>query len=76
MAKVIRSAGYGILAAGLVLVGLYFWSLHLKGGEVLGDALDPFTLANYRVLSALLPGFVLLWLSDMLADRHSHGERN
>lgn len=69
MARFIKSAGYGVLAAGVVLLGLYFWSLHLKGSDAMRDALDPLTLRNYSALAALLPGAVLLWLGDQIAAR-------
>lgn len=73
MAGIVRSAGYGVFAAGVALLAVYFWSLHLKGEDALRDALDPLTLANYRVLAALLPGAILLWLSEQIATGRHRG---
>jgi hypothetical protein len=74
MVRVIKSAGYGVLTAGLALLGLYFWSMHLKGNDALSDALDPLTLGNYRVLAAVIPGIILLWLGDLIAGRRQRHE--
>jgi hypothetical protein len=51
--KTIRSIGHGLSAAGIVVVGMYFLAISLKGGAALHDALDPFTVRNYLALAPL-----------------------
>jgi hypothetical protein len=69
MTKTIRSNGHGLCAAGVVLVGMYFLALSLKGVAALHDALDPFTVRNYLVLALLVPGALVLWMCDFIAAR-------
>jgi hypothetical protein len=66
---IFRSIGHGFLATGVVLIALYFAGLYLKGSEAFRDALDPLALRNYLVLAPLIPGALLLWLSDLVAAR-------
>jgi hypothetical protein len=65
----IRSIGHGLSAAGIVLVGMYFLAISLKGGAALHDALDPFTVRNYLALAPLVPGALVLWMCDYIAAR-------
>jgi hypothetical protein len=69
MANVIKSAGYGILAASVLLIVVYFFGVYLKGPQALRDALDPLAVKTYLALAPLLPGVFLLWLSDHIAAR-------
>ena len=69
MSRIFKSIGHGLFAAGLVLIALYFAAVYLKGGEAFRDTLDPLALRNYLVLSALIPGALLLWLSDFVGAR-------
>ena len=69
MTKTIRSIGHGLSAAGVVLVGMYFVALSLKGSAALHDALDPFTVRNCLVLAPLVPGALVLWMCDYIAAR-------
>ena len=67
MNKLIKSIGHGLLAAGVFLIAIYFVGVYVKGSDALRDALDPLTPRNYLVLLALVPGALLLWLSDYIA---------
>ena len=69
MSKVIKSAGYGLLAAGILLVLIYFLGAYLKGYNALSDALNPLTMGNYLTFAPLAPGVFLLWLGDYMATR-------
>jgi hypothetical protein len=69
MTKTIRSIGHGLSAAGVVLVGMYFLALSLKGSAALHDGLDPFTVRNYLALGPLVPGALVLWLCDYIGAR-------
>ena len=71
MSKIIKSVGYGLFAAGVLMSVLYFWGAYLKGGDALLDAIYPLTLRNYLALSPLLPGACLLWLTHRIAARKS-----
>ena len=66
MNKLIKSIGHGLLAAGVFLIAIYFVGVYLKGSDALRDALDPLASRNYLVLLALVPGALLLWLSDYI----------
>ena len=69
MSRIFKSIGHGVLAAGFVLIALYFAAIYLKGSESFRDALDPLVARNYLVLASLVPGALLLWLSDYVAAR-------
>jgi hypothetical protein len=69
MTKTIRPIGHGLSAAGVVLVGMYFLAVSLKGGAALPDALDPFTVRNYLAIAPLVPGALVLWLCDYIGAR-------
>lgn len=62
MAKIIKSIGHGLLAAGILLVVIYFAGLSLRGAEALRDALDPLAVRTYLAVVPLVPGALLLWL--------------
>jgi prepilin signal peptidase PulO-like enzyme (type II secretory pathway) len=63
----IRSIGHGLLAAGLLLVGIYFAAAYLKGSDAIGDALNPFLIRNYVPFGPLLFGALLSWLGRSVA---------
>ena len=67
MNKLIKSIGHGLLAAGVFLIAIYFVGVYVKGSDALRDALDPLASRNYLVLMPLVPGALLLWLSDYMA---------
>lgn len=69
VSRIFKSIGRGLLAAGFVLIALYFAAAYLKGSESFRDALDPLATRNYLVLALLVPGALLLWLSDHIAAR-------
>jgi hypothetical protein len=69
MTWIFKPIGRGLFAAGFVLIALYFTAVYLKGSEAFRDALDPLAARNYLVLSSLVPGALLLWLSDYIAAR-------
>ena len=69
MRRIIKSIGHGLLAAGGVLIAIYFVGVYLKGGDALHDALNPLVLGNYLALVPLLPGALLLQLGDYIAAR-------
>ena len=55
MGKIIKSIGHGLLAAGILLVAIYFAGLYLKGNNALFDALNPLAMGNYLALAPLAP---------------------
>jgi hypothetical protein len=69
MSKAIRSIGHGLLAAGVLLIVIYFAGVYVKGSDALRDALDLLSSRNYLVLAPLVSGALLLWLSDVIAAR-------
>jgi hypothetical protein len=75
MSKILKSIGHGLLAAGFVLIALYFAAAYLKGSESFHDALGPLAVRNYLVLAPLVPGALLLWLSDYIAARRRRSPR-
>jgi hypothetical protein len=75
MSWICNSIGHGLLAAGFVLIALYLAAVYLSGNEAFRDAIDPLTLRNYLVLASLVPGALLLWLSEYIADRRGRSPR-
>lgn len=75
MVRFLKSAGHGMLAAGALLIAVYFFGAYLKGPQALRDAFDPLTLRSYFVILPLWPGVFLLWLADQLATRRGGQER-
>jgi hypothetical protein len=75
MSSIFKSVGHGLLAAGIVLIALYFVAAYLKGNDALRDALDPLSSKNYLALAPLVPGALLLWLSDFVAARRRRSPR-
>ena len=69
MGKIIKSIGHGLLAAGVLLVTIYFAGLYLKGNNALFDALNPLAMGNYLALAPLAPGTLVVWLGDYIAAR-------
>jgi len=66
-ADTIRAFGYGLFAAGIVLVlVLYVITFARGGGAGLQEALNPFVPANYASLAAVVPGVVTIWLANCL----------
>ena len=67
MVKILKSAGHGLLAAGILLIAVYMFGIYLRGSEVFYDAFNPLALNTYVTLLPLGPGALLLWLSDQLS---------
>jgi hypothetical protein len=74
MIRIVKSIGHGLLTAGVLLIVIHFVGIYLKGSDALRDALDPLELRNYLALAALVPGVLLLQLSDYIAARRSRYE--
>ena len=74
MGKIFKPIGHGLLAAGVLLVALYFFGAYLKGPEVFRDALDPFSEKIYLALLPLLPGVLLLWLGERRRPLRRYGD--
>ncbi len=66
MSGTIKSTGYGLLAAGVLLTALYFFGTYLRGTAAFNDALNPFVMRNYLPLAPLAPGAFLIWLADRI----------
>jgi hypothetical protein len=65
MSGTIKFTGYGLLAGGIVLTGIYLLGVaYLKGDAAFNAALNPFVMANYLALAPLAPGAFLIWLAD------------
>jgi hypothetical protein len=75
MSRIFKSIGHGLLAAGALLFVIYLLGVYVKGIDALRDALDPLVLRNYLVLAPLVPGALLLWLSDYIAARRGRSPR-
>ena len=69
MCSIVKSIGHGLLAAGFLLIVLYVFGAYLRGREAFRDALDPTAVKTYLALLPLAPGFLLLWLGDLLVTR-------
>ena len=68
MAKHLRSVGYGLLAAGVVLVVLIYLGIYVWDGfDGLADAMRPWRPRNYLIPLAVAPGFILVWLGRELS---------
>ena len=75
-ADTIRAFGYGLFAAGIVLVlVLYVITFARGGGAGLQEALNPFEPANYASLTAVVPGVVTIWLANYLRAPLSQSSR-
>jgi hypothetical protein len=75
MSRIIKPIGQGLLAAGVLLVALYFFGAYLRGPEALRDALDPFSAKTYLALLPLLPGVFLLCLCEHRRRLRGFGRR-
>jgi hypothetical protein len=70
MARILRSAGHGLLAAGVFFLATYLFAIYLNGLDALYEAVNPLRLSTYLlVLLPIMPGTFLLWLSDQLSLR-------
>lgn len=69
MRRVIKSAGYGLLSAGLVFIAIYLFGAYLRGNDALREVLNPLNPANYLAIAPALPGALLIWLANSLASR-------
>jgi len=70
MASFLRSAGRGLLAAGVFLLGMYLYSIYLKGPDAFYESVHPLALSTYLIIFLpILPGAFLVWLSDQLSLR-------
>ena len=72
MCSIVKSIGHGLLAAGILVIGIYVFASYLRGREAFHDALDPTAVRTYLALLPLAPGLLLLWLGDFLAT-HRRG---
>ena len=76
MTDTIRAFGYGLFAAGIVLVLVLYVVTYARGGGVgLQEALNPFVLSNYASLAAVVPGVVTIWLANCLRRPLSQSSR-
>jgi hypothetical protein len=67
MAQSIKSFGYGLLAAGTVVVMVVYLVVYVKTGIAgLKEALNPFVLVNYASLAAVVPGMLTIRLGSYL----------
>jgi hypothetical protein len=69
MRRFIKSAGYGLLSAGLVFIAAYFFGAYVRGSDALREALNPLSPANYLAIAPILPGALLIWLANSMASR-------
>ena len=66
-AQTIKAFGYGLLAAGTVVVVVVYEVIYVRAGVAgLADALNPFVLVNYASLTALVPGVLTICLAGYL----------
>jgi hypothetical protein len=72
MINVMRSAGHGMLSAGVFLILLYLYATYLKSLDAFYEAFNPFAISTYLMLLPMMPGTFLLWLSDQLSARRPH----
>jgi uncharacterized protein DUF3365 len=64
----IKAFGYGLFVAGIVVILVGYVSIYGREGTAgLEKALDPFVLANYVGIAALVPGMLTIWLARYLA---------
>ena len=75
MVKILKSAGHGLLAAGILIIAVYMFGIYLKGHEAFYDAFNPLALNTYFTLLPLMPGALLLWLSDQLSSPRRNARR-
>jgi hypothetical protein len=67
MTDTIRAFGYGLFAAGMVLVLVLYVVTYARNGSVgLQAALNPFVLSNYACLAAVVPGVITIFLANCL----------
>jgi Protein of unknown function (DUF3365) len=72
----VRAFGYGLFAAGMVLVLVLYVITYARGGSVgLQEALNPFVLSNYASLAAVAPGVVTIWFANCLRGPLSQSSR-
>jgi hypothetical protein len=70
MAKHLTSVGYGLLAAGVVLVALIYVGIYVRDGfDGLADAMRPWRARNYLITLAVAPGFILVWLGRKVSGQ-------
>ena len=66
MSGIIKSTGYGLFAAGVLLTGMYFFGAYLKGNTAFNEAMNPLMIRNYLALAPMAPGALLIWLADRI----------
>ena len=67
-AEPIKAFGYGLFVAGIVVVMVGYVAIYAREGTAgLEKALDPFVLASYVSIAALVPGMLTIWLARHLA---------
>jgi len=63
----LKAFGYGLLAAGVVVVMIAYTLIYARGGIAeLEEALNPFVLVNYASLAAVVPGALTIRLASYL----------
>ena len=66
-AQTIKAFGFGLLAAGTVVVVVVYEVIYVRAGVGgLAEALNPFVLVNYASLVALVPGVLTISLAGYL----------
>jgi protein-histidine pros-kinase len=69
IAQSIKAFGYGLLAAGIVVVMVGYVVIYIKAGIAgLQEALNPFALVNYASLAAVVPGVLTIWVASYLSS--------
>jgi protein-histidine pros-kinase len=63
-AEPLKAFGYGLFAAGLVVVIVGYVAVYAREGAAgLQKALDPLVIVNYVGIAALAPGMLTIWLA-------------
>jgi Protein of unknown function (DUF3365) len=76
VADTLRAFGYGLFAAGIVVVLIVYVVTYVRGGSAgLQEALDPLVPLNYASLAAVVPGVPTIWLANYLSALLSHSSR-
>ena len=72
VAEPVKAFGYGLLVAGIVVVTIVYVAIYAREGTAgLEQALNPFVLANYANIAAVVPGMLTIWLARYLV--HARG---
>jgi uncharacterized protein DUF3365 len=67
MAQSLKAFGYGLFAAGVVVLIVAYVVIYAKEGMIgLERVLDPFAPMNYVSIAAVVPGVLTIWLASFL----------